>query len=437
MLTFQDNIPATIDSTPDNEALRLIANQSVDALLKENPNLLVFPQCLNDCEDDLKNERILDLYESVHADNVRKFHIQPTNLVGYVGIEDTSISIVSRFSDPTKNSTDYFLHYLLSKALSINLFNLNHSFSDKDSSFDLLMLLFPFFLKQALAQGVYKEYRGYARNDSNVKGRIDINRHFQLNIPFNGNVAYQSREISYDNAITELIRHTIEFIKTTVLGRQLLNFDNEMGDCVKEIIAATPSYSRNDRSAIIQANIKPLRHPYFTKYKPLQNLCVRILRHRKIRFGEDDHKIYGILFDISWLWEEYLAKLLPEYTHPQNRKRWGAIYLDKNGSLERYPDFYQKKSGGIVLDAKYKNAVDRNDQHQVIAYMYRLQSKYGGFLMPRKEHEVSTSSELLGYGNSLGYHYLYVPQGEKEYADFCRSISETEKAFQKEIENLG
>ena len=433
MCVFQDNTPKTILATQSNEALRLVANQSVGFLLKENPDLLVFPQCLNDCEDDLKNINIIGLYESVNADNVRHFHIQPTNLVGYFGIRDTSVSIISRFSNTEKQNMDYFLHYLLFKTLSINLFNLEHSISEEDSVFDFLILLFPGLLKQALTQGVYKEYRSFEKNDSNVKGRIDISRHFRNNIPFNGKIAYQSREISYDNSITELIRHTIEVIKNTEFGRQILSADVETSDCIKEIVAATPAYSRSGRNSVIQANIKPSRHPYYTKYRPLQNLCLRILRHQKIRYGKNSQKIYGVLFDMSWLWEEYLAQLIPEYIHPQNRKGIGAIYLGKNGALERYPDFYQKKSGGIVLDAKYKNSIDRNDQHQVIAYMYRLQSKYGAFLMPRRVQEKAVQTELLGYGKQLGYHYLNVPQEEDTFVNFCLSISESEKSFQKEI----
>lgn len=433
MIVFQDNTPAIIDASQSNEAIRLIANQSVDALLKENPELLVFPQCLYDCEDDLKGERIFDLYESLGTENNRLFHVQPTNLVGYIGVQDTSVSIISRFSNPVERDKDYFLHYLLQRVLSVNLFNLHHSFKEDESVFDFLVLLFPVFLKQALAQGVYKEYRGFEKNDANVKGRIDIGRFFRQNVPFDGNIAYRSREISYDNSITELVRHTIELIKITEFGRQILNADPETADCVKEIVAATPSYERSSRNSIIRSNIKPSRHPYFTKYRPLQNLCVRILRHEKIRYGEDSQKIYGVLFDMSWLWEEYLAQLLPGYKHPQNRKSLGAIYLGKHGALERYPDFYQEIEGGIVLDAKYKNNVDRNDQHQVIAYMYRLKSKYGGFLMPRRFFEKSFSNELLGYGQLLGYHYLYIPQGLSSFSVFCDSIKESEAMFKKEI----
>ena len=436
MQPFQDNTPKSIPCSEESKVLRLVANQSIEGLLQENPNLLVFPQCLDDCEDDLKAQFICSLHESVDSNGARWMHIQPTNIVGYFGVGDTNACVISRFSNTGGLDKDYFLRYLLQKALSVNIFNLEHSLSKDDQVFDFLMLLFPGFFKQALAQGLYKEYRGYARNDANVKGRIDVNRHLNLNAPFSGNVAYQSREISYDNNVTELIRHTIEFMRTRELGRALLNADSDVADYVRQISASTPAYSKKDRNRIIRANLKPAKHPYFTKYRSLQNLCVRILRHESIRYGEEQDKVHGILFDMSWLWEEYLATLLPEYTHPKNRKGTDAIYLGENGALERYPDFYSGKVGGIVLDAKYKRDVDRNDEHQIIAYMYRLQSRYGGFLMPRIVAETTQPTQLLGYSQQIGKQYLVVPQDAGTYDEFCSSIGQFENMFVGRIESL-
>ena len=436
MQPFQDNTPKSIPCSKESEILRLVANQSIEGLLKENPNLLVFPQCLDDCEDDLKTQFICSLHESVDPNGVRWMHVQPTNIVGYFGVGDTNASIISRFSNTGGLDKDYFLHYLLQKALSINIFNLQHSLSKDDQVFDFLMLLFPGFFKQALAQGLYKEYRGYARNDANVKGRIDVNRHLNLNVPFSGKVAYQSREISYDNNVTELIRHTIEFMRTRELGRALLNADSDVSDYVRQISAFTPAYSQKDRNRIIRANLKPVKHPYFTKYRPLQNLCVRILRHESIRYGEDQDKVHGILFDMSWLWEEYLATLLPEYTHPKNRKGTDAIYLGENATLERYPDFYNGQFGGVVLDAKYKRNVNRDDEHQIIAYMYRLQSRYGGFLMPRVSIETTKPTQLLGYRQKIGHQYLVIPQGTQSYDAFCSEITQSENEFVKLVQPL-
>lgn len=71
-------------------------------------------------------------------------------------------------------------------------------------------------MKNAISQGVYRQYITHKYNDANVRGVIDVSRHIKYNEPFNGSVAYTTREYSYDNHITQLIRHTIEFISKMV-----------------------------------------------------------------------------------------------------------------------------------------------------------------------------------------------------------------------------
>ena len=94
--------------------------------------------------------------------------------------------------------------------------------------------MFPVYLKSALRKGVFKTYFRHEYNDSNVKGIIDIPRHISKNIPFVGNIAYSQREHTTDNYITELIRHTIEFIKRKSYGNLILakakdELDSEAG----------------------------------------------------------------------------------------------------------------------------------------------------------------------------------------------------------------
>lgn len=66
------------------------------------------------------------------------------------------------------------------------------------------------------------------------------------------------------------------------------------------------------------------------------------------------------------------------FTHPENKLGIGAIYLFEHGG-QRFPDFWKDD---IVLDAKYKRLaingdhldIDREDVHQIMAYMYRLKA---------------------------------------------------------------
>ena len=68
------------------------------------------------------------------------------------------------------------------KFLCVNVVNLSHG-TTNERIFDFLLYLFPKFLKEALAQGVYKEYLRNEYNDANIRGVIDINRHLKTNLP--------------------------------------------------------------------------------------------------------------------------------------------------------------------------------------------------------------------------------------------------------------
>ncbi len=278
--------------------------------IDEYPNLLVFPLCLNDCKDDISNKFIFTLRDST---------IYTGNIMGFVGYNGTRLRIYSRFAQ--KDSQDYFMHYMLQKVFAVNLFNLKYT-SNSDSIFDFLIYLFPAFLKRAMIQGMYREYQTKHYNDSHVRGRIDISRHIKQNIPFTGKIAYSSREYTADNAVTQLIRHTIEFISHHPYCGNLLQNDEETKRNVALIKAATNStYNHRDRQRVINQNLRAIRHPYYSEYRNLQKLSLLILRHEELKFGNSNDEIYGILFDGAWLWEEYLAIILKDVmTHYTQKK---------------------------------------------------------------------------------------------------------------------
>jgi 5-methylcytosine-specific restriction endonuclease McrBC regulatory subunit McrC len=402
--------------------LHCIANKNLAVLQENNPDLLIFPQSLGQYCDGIEKSHIFALDED---------KLTTYNLMGFVGRNDTQLTITSRFSKD--NQQDYFLHYMLQKVFSINLLNFDQT-QDKENVWDFLLYLFPHFLKKAYMQGLYKAYKKEENNDANVKGSIEIKRHIRINIPFAGKIAYSTREHSCDNAVTQLIRHTIEHVKKHPFGNGILANDSEIRDIVSKFCHTTQnSYDKNTRQKTIAANYKPVLHPYFTEYKMLQKICLRILLRDKLTYGQEKDKIYGLLFDGAWLWEEYLNTVLKEinFKHSKNKESNGSIQLfSDNKHYPRYPDFYKNN---IVLDAKYKslnpNEIDRNDIHQIISYMYVLQAKWSGFIYPEKDKNKENSFEigtLKGYGNSVKLWNIAIPQSEKKYKDFTEMIKENE-----------
>jgi 5-methylcytosine-specific restriction endonuclease McrBC regulatory subunit McrC len=401
----------------DIEYLTAIADKNIVDLQIDNPDLLVFPQSL-------------DVIAKSHIFSFKDESLTTFNLMGFVGRNDTRLTICSRFYP---NDTDFFLHYMLQKVFSINIFNFDQTKS-RENIWDFLLYLFPHYLKKAYAQGLYKAYHRAEYNDTNVKGAIDVKRHIGLNIPFSGKVAYTAREHTYDNPVTQLIRHTIEHIKVHPWGCNILTNDSEIRDIVGKICFVTQNkYKKSDKQKMINANLKPITHPYFIEYKMLQNICLRILRHDKLTFGEEKDKIYGILFDGAWLWEEYLNTILKTkgFEHPMNKDSKNPVYLfQQPNKYPRYPDFYKYN---FVLDAKYKhmdiNNLDRDDLHQIISYMHIQKAELGGFVHPVKEKKQNPIEigKLHGYGGTVKLWNLHIPQYSENFADFHCKIKEAEK----------
>lgn len=362
------------------------------------------------------------------------------NIMGFIGYRNTQVSIRSRFTQ--NDSHDYFLHYMLQRVFAINLFDLKFG-SDNEAVFDFLIYLFPSFLKRAMRQGVYKEYQTRNYNDVNVKGRIDVARHIRLNIPFTGKIAYTTREYSTDNHVTQLIRHTIDYIAGHPQSDNILYKDEEARDAVNRILLATPTYNRNNLQSVINSNLHPLNHPYFLEFRNLQRLCLQILRNEEIKYGHDDsNQIYGILYDGAWLWEEYVNTVLKEmgFKHPRNKTGEGGmrIFADKIGYERAMPDYHRPD---MVLDAKYKRYISwkdisRDDRNQLLSYMFLYKVGSSGFIVPIEHPNTISTRPLNGSGGTMSLMGMNVVTNCNSFKEYCSYMAKEEKLLKEKIEQI-
>lgn len=429
LIQITDNSRSKVPDSDKASLLKISDIKIGELSLDDNPNLLVFPRDLHRYGDEISENCIISM---------RDDEISTGNIMGFVGVNDTQLDIKSRFAK--EDGEDYFFHYMLQKVFSINLFDIKHTTRQEDI-FDFLLYLFPHFLKKALSQGLFKKYRRFEYNDANIRGPIDVNRHIRENIPFRGAVAYSTREHSYDNEVTQLVRHTIEYIRTKEHGGIILNNDPETKACITQITLATQSYNVLERMKVINQNLRPIRHPYFSAYTDLQNLCLRILRHESLKYGQEKDKVYGVLFDGAWLWEEYLNTILKKsgFLHPENKRHKGGLRMFKNeaedetiskNSRRLYPDFWKKD---FILDAKYKrlnNGVAREDLYQVVSYMYSTKSNNGGFVYPSETKQDTINYHLAGYGGIMHIIGLRVSHGVSDFKDYVKEMNESEKIIQ-------
>ena len=405
-----------------------LLDRTLDNLSQED-NIFIFPNDLKNSPDLDEDQKILEIVNQ---------KIKTGNVIGFLGCGQERLTISSRFS---RKSDDYFLHYLLQKVLNINLTSLDVGLSREERLYQLLIYLFPKYLEAAMRKGLYKEYQRFSHNDSHIKGVIDVVNHLKKNLPFTGNIAYTTREFTYDNPMMQLIRHTIEYIKNQKsLGIGIIDSNREN---IIEIIRVTPSYKLADRAKIIRRNqTKPLRHAYFREYRKLQELCLMILNREKHGLGYQEQKIHGILFDVAWLWEEYVHTLLPkDFIHPRNKEKKDGIPVFSDGSRKVYPDFYHKELK-IVLDAKYKKleltekGINRDDLFQLISYAYIIQAEKTGLIFPSMEQSINRKiGEVAGYGVQLKKWSIQIPQNALSYNDFCEMLEISEEIFKSNLSN--
>ena len=410
-----------------------ILNKSLNQLDAEG--LFIFPEAIKKVEDLTRDQMILQEFNGKYRTG---------NVMGFIGYGKERLIIQSRFCN---DKEDYFLSYLLERVLNIpNIVSLDADTSSDKRLLNFLLFIFPKYLENAIRKGLYKQYIHKKYNDTNIKGKIDIPRHLTKNTPFISSIAYSQRLFSYDNMLMELIRHTIEFIKSKSYGSIILS---DIKEELKLIVNATQSYRTCDRQKIIEQNKKnPIRHAYFREYSALQRLCILILKSEKHDIGSGIQNSYGILFDGAWLWEEYINILLSShFYHPKNKSKFGAQQLFSDGKGLIYPDFISKSTDPrLIVDAKYKpiENIRGRDYLQVLAYMYRFDASKGYYIYPDSEGQVplvlnlnkgSTYENNVSARNDVNIIKLgfKIPNKSADYDDFKMQIHESELVLQNFI----
>lgn len=413
----------------------------ISVLAESNPNFFVFPRRIGSNEDDIGSSCLYSLPGGEFSTH---------NIAGVFGIGNgdnrISVSIRSRFD--REEGHQFFLNSMLRKVLGINLLNLDTS-SGEDRIWDLFPYLFPFCLDEAIGQGLFRAYRLFACNNDDIRGSIDVARHISENMPFRGSVAYEVREHTENNAVMQLVRHTIEYIESNPGLAHILHSDEIVRRNVSTVKLCTPDYHLQARRQIVMKNLRPVQHPYYTKWSDLQRLCVRILCRDKLSFDGKGQNLHGVVFDVAWLWEEYLARELVKYgyTHAENKtgKHPMSLYADRTHSV--YPDF-RSESRGIILDAKYKcldcGNVAREDLYQMVTYVHTLPCGRGrcAVLLYPKESEGCAGCKpervgiLNGYGGEILKLSFKVPKGQdsEDFVSYEKKMRESMKWF---IDALG
>jgi 5-methylcytosine-specific restriction enzyme subunit McrC len=348
------------------------------------------------------------VYNLSSEDENRRIKISTSNSMGVIRLRDKhhggslQIEIGSRF-DTGQNQ--FFLAYLLSKVFGGSL--VDSVDLSKDSLWDMLLAFaFRRLFLEAGKIGLFKQYRTFQHNDMRLRGRIEVARHLRQNVPFQGKVAYATHEISYDNPTNHLIRHAL--VKIMSKWGWVLSGDSRLARLSREISERTPSWSKNEVFACVakKENRMPIRHPFFqSAYEPLRKLSLAILREEGAGLYQQKQEAEGVIFDGSWLWEEYVWTLLKKqlgFEHTENKTQLGA-WTPLTG-ITMYPDFFHREKR-VVLDAKYQRFGSEGDNYkynvkQVFGYMLVMDAIHGGLIYPDAAESFSEIIKRQSHSNA-------------------------------------
>ena len=146
LLTIKDNSLVKKDWF---SGISTITNKIADKTLEqlEREGIFIIPEIFRNTEDITKDQMILQgINDSYRSGNV----------MGFLGCGTERLIIQSRFSN---GETDFFLQYLLDRVLDFpNILDMRTDANQDSRLFNLLLFLFPYYLKTAMRKGLYKKY---------------------------------------------------------------------------------------------------------------------------------------------------------------------------------------------------------------------------------------------------------------------------------------
>ncbi|NBI09972.1 hypothetical protein D1641_08060 [Colidextribacter sp. OB.20] len=240
----------------------------------------------------------------------------------------------------------------------------------------LLLFMFKNQLAEAAKKGIFRKYQRFENNDGRPHGTIDIARHIRENMGLNnGRVAYHYRELTANNPVNRLIWAAYKRLgeKYPQLCETHIN-GNEGVHSTLNILQTELGYSRTSVRNIVNENLRPITHPYFSEYEALRKTCLKILRDESVSIfdAEGSEETESLCVNVTWLWERFLEHHLERLLPPglslttqgvNNRgkpifyKLVGQEYKPVNSYSK--PDFVLWPGEGrdrpiAILDAKFK-----------------------------------------------------------------------------------
>ena len=359
-------------SGPQRDLLAKFGNLSLAELSERANGALIDLSCSHFEKENRNEQPFFKFHEDEKRDS--SFHLDTGNLMGVLRFRDkekasVQVEVLSRFD---KGENNFFLNYLLSKVFNFALGAESVS-AERSSLLNLLLdIVFVRRLGEASKAGLLRHYREFRNNDWHFKGSLDLTRHIRENVPLMHGIAYRKREIDLDVPVNRMILKAA----LAVNRRHPVFFEEnrDAADALRQLRMGVTEERNLGTLLSCRDCREPVSHPFFREvWEPLRQIARMILEDEQwTLFSKEspEAEVSGIVFDGSWLWEEYVAKVLEAVGFKHCTERILRVF--DNGAKRFKPDFFLENdnpSKRIVLDAKYKRSSpngDRHDVHQVL-----------------------------------------------------------------------
>jgi 5-methylcytosine-specific restriction enzyme subunit McrC len=334
-------------------------------------------------------------YHDEHAANrffeMRHNGVRFRSYVGVIQAGDLTIEIIPKTDDIEDASGNdlrkwrNILLQMLKESGTLRLDSLSNALlrEKENSILDVYLDLFLTEVEALLHRGLVKRYRHTEGQQSALRGAIQFGKHIALNLVHQERFYTRHQTYDHQHLHNQLVRQALLLLprltsSITLRGRTaraLLQWAETPTIKVTPATFARLSFNRKTEAY----------HPALAIARLL------LLNHRPdLQGGSSD--LIALLFNMNWLWEQYLLRTLQRVGAPHgwmvSKPGYKVLWSADDGSTsEMQPDILIEVpgKGNIVLDAKWKRLQGRPaeaDLRQLYAYAHHYNAQHTLLLYP-------------------------------------------------------
>ena len=328
------------------------------------------------------------------------------NYVGIIKIKNLIIEILPKISLSNDIIKDRkMLIFMLSKCnkLSVDIKELLNSNILNNSLLDILAKVYSKKLLNELQKGLYREYVSKEEALSIIKGKILISKSIKENTINKNKMNCKYDEFTEDNLFNAILKRAINVILFSVKNddvKKELDIINNIFNDVSDI------YISNN--IILNYKLNRMNNRFLECF----TLAKLILLNSSMDKSLGKENGFSILFEMNYLYEEYIGVLLKEVFNDTNisiNTQEKSRYLLWNTLKERNeialkPDIviYKDNKPKVIIDTKWKrSSIDnretysQSDIYQMYAYITTYTECEECILLYPKEENISHSEWRL------------------------------------------